>query len=102
VQYKPTKRGGGGMLKVPVSESDLAQSHFAVGTQGSGRFRRFFLRTVARWDATANLQPVLARSIHGREDGCTLAADGKSSLEAVDETGCDLARRQAVHGDDVS
>jgi peptide/nickel transport system substrate-binding protein len=76
-QYKPTKRGGGGLLKVLWWQgATLLNPHFAVGTKDQDG-SRFFYEPLAGWDADGNLQPVLAASIPGREDG-TLAADGKS------------------------
>ena len=76
-QYKPTKRGGGGLLKVLWWQgATLLNPHFAVGTKDQDG-SRFFYEPLAGWDSDGNLQPVLAASIPGREDG-TLAADGKS------------------------
>jgi len=75
--YKPTRRGGGGPLKVLWWQgATLLNPHFAVGTKDQDG-SRFFYEPLAGWDAEGNLQPVLAASIPGREDG-TLAADGKS------------------------
>src|SRR5437016_14670105 len=75
--YKPTKRGGGGMLKVLWWQGPtLLNPHFAVGTKDQDGSRLFY-EPLAGWDASGNLKPVLAESIPGREDG-TLAADGKS------------------------
>jgi peptide/nickel transport system substrate-binding protein len=75
--YKPTKRGGGGLLKVLWWQgATLLNPHFAVGTKDQDG-SRFFYEPLAGWDTDGNLQPVLAASIPGREDG-TLAADGKS------------------------
>jgi peptide/nickel transport system substrate-binding protein len=75
--YKPTKRGGGGLLKVLWWQgATLLNPHFAVGTKDQDG-SRFFYEPLAGWDADGNLVPVLAASIPGREDG-TLAADGKS------------------------
>ena len=75
--YKPTKRGGGGLLKVLWWQGPtLLNPHFAVGTKDQDG-SRFFYEPLAGWDADGNLKPVLAESIPGREDG-TLAADGKS------------------------
>jgi peptide/nickel transport system substrate-binding protein len=75
--YKPTKRGGGGLLKVLWWQgATLLNPHFAVGTKDQDG-SRFFYEPLAGWDASGNLKPVLASSIPGREDG-TLAADGKS------------------------
>jgi peptide/nickel transport system substrate-binding protein len=75
--YKPTKRGGGGLLKVLWWQgATLLNPHFAVGTKDQDG-SRFFYEPLAGWDAQGNLKPFLAESIPGREDG-TLAADGKS------------------------
>ncbi len=75
--YKPTKRGGGGLLKVLWWQgATLLNPHFAVGTKDQDG-SRFFYEPLASWDADGNLKPVLAVSIPGREDG-TLAPDGKS------------------------
>ena len=75
--YKPTRRGGGGALKVlwwqgPV----LLNPHFASGTkeqEGS----RIFYEPLAGWDNEGNLVPALAAEIPSRENG-GLSADGKS------------------------
>src|SRR6266478_6039036 len=75
--YKPTKRGGGGLLKVLWWQGPtLLNPHFAVGTKDQDGSRLFY-EPLARWDQEGNLRPVLAETIPGREDG-TLAADGKS------------------------
>jgi peptide/nickel transport system substrate-binding protein len=75
--YKPTKRGGGGPLKVLWWQGPtLLNPHFAVGTKDQDAARLFY-EPLANWDGDGNLKPILAASIPGREDG-TLAADGKS------------------------
>jgi peptide/nickel transport system substrate-binding protein len=75
--YKPTKRGGGGLLKVLWWQgATLLNPHFAVGTKDQDG-SRWFYEPLAEWDPDGNLKPVLAAAIPGREDG-TLAADGKS------------------------
>jgi peptide/nickel transport system substrate-binding protein len=75
--YKPTKRGGGGLLKVLWWQGPtLLNPHFAVGTKDQDGSRLFY-EPLAGWDPDGNLRPVLAETIPGREDG-TLAADGKS------------------------
>src|SRR5882757_343288 len=75
--YKPTKRGGGGQLKVLWWQAPtLLNPHFAVGTKDQDGSRLFY-EPLAGWDQDGNLRPCLAESIPGREDG-TLAADGKS------------------------
>jgi peptide/nickel transport system substrate-binding protein len=75
--YKPTRRGGGGPLKVLWWQGPtLLNPHFAVGTKDQDGSRIFY-EPLAAWDRDGNLRPVLAAAIPGREDG-TLAADGKS------------------------
>ncbi|WP_289297660.1 peptide ABC transporter substrate-binding protein [uncultured Reyranella sp.] len=75
--YKPTKRGGGGLLKVLWWQGPtLLNPHFAVGTKDRDGSRLFY-EPLAAWDRDGNLRPKLAASIPSREDG-TLAADGKS------------------------
>ncbi|CAN5520642.1 peptide ABC transporter substrate-binding protein [soil metagenome] len=75
--YKPTKRGGGGPLRVLWWQgATLLNPHFAVGTKDQDGSRLFY-EPLAGWDADGNLKPILAAAIPGREDG-TLAADGKS------------------------
>src|SRR4051812_14168306 len=77
--YKPTKRGGGGMLKVLWWQGPtLLNPHFAVGTKDQDGSRVFY-EPLAGWDSEGNLRPILAETIPGREDG-TLAADGKSVI----------------------
>ncbi len=75
--YKPTKRGGGGMLKMLWWQGPtLLNPHFATGTKDQDASRLFY-EPLAAWDNNGNLRPVLAATIPGREDG-TLAPDGKS------------------------
>ncbi len=75
--YKPTKRGGGGTLKVLWWQGPtLLNPHFAVGTKDQDGSRLFY-EPLAAWDPDGNLKPKLAASIPSREDG-TLAADGMS------------------------
>src|SRR5689334_5385467 len=75
--YQPTKRGGGGLLKVLWWQGPtLLNPHFATGTKDQDGSRLFY-EPLAGWDADGNLRPILAEAIPGREDG-TLSADGKS------------------------
>src|SRR4051812_30333902 len=75
--YKPTKRGGGGLLKVLWWQGPtLLNPHFAVGTKDQDGSRLFY-EPLASWDAEGNLRPVLAASIPSREDG-TLDPGGLS------------------------
>jgi peptide/nickel transport system substrate-binding protein len=75
--YKPTKRGGGGLLKVLWWQAPtLLNPHFATGTKDQDGSRVFY-EPLAGWDADGNLRPILAESVPSLEDG-TLAKDGKS------------------------
>ncbi len=75
--YKPTKRGGGGTVKVLYWQgATLLQPHFANGTKDQDGSRIFY-EPLASWDNEGNLVAVLAAEIPTRENG-GLAADGKS------------------------
>jgi peptide/nickel transport system substrate-binding protein len=75
--YKPTKRGGGGPLKVLWWQgATLLQPHFANGTKDQ-EGSRIFYEPLAVWDNDGNLVPILAAEVPSRENG-GLAADGKS------------------------
>jgi peptide/nickel transport system substrate-binding protein len=77
--YKPTKRGGGGVLKMLWWQGPtLLNPHFATGTKDQDASRLFY-EPLAAWDNSGNLRPVLAAAIPSREDG-SLAADGKSVI----------------------
>ena len=76
-QYKPTKRGGGGALKVLWWQgATLLNPHFAVGTKDQDGSRIFY-EPLAGWDREGNMFPVLAAEIPSRENG-GIAADGMS------------------------
>jgi peptide/nickel transport system substrate-binding protein len=76
-EYKPTKRGGGGALKVLWWQGPtLLNPHFATGTKEQDATRIFY-EPLARWDPDGDLLAVLAAEIPSRENG-GLAADGKS------------------------
>jgi peptide/nickel transport system substrate-binding protein len=76
-EYKPTKRGGGGALKVLWWQgATLLNPHFAVGTKDQ-EGSRIFYEPLAGWDANGDLKAVLAAEIPSRENG-GLAADGMS------------------------
>jgi peptide/nickel transport system substrate-binding protein len=75
--YKPTRRGGGGPLKLLYWQAPtLLNPHFAGGNKDREASRLFY-EPLAGWDNDGNLRPVLATQIPGREDG-TVASDGKS------------------------
>src|SRR5215469_8707452 len=76
-EYKPTKRGGGGALKLLWWQAPtLLNPHFAVGTKDQ-EASRIFYESLAGWDAEGNLVPVLAAELPDLENG-TLTRDGRS------------------------
>jgi peptide/nickel transport system substrate-binding protein len=76
-EYKPTKRGGGGALRLLWWQAPtLLNPHFATGTKDTDGSRIFY-EPLAGWDADGNLVAALAAEIPTRENG-GLAADGKS------------------------
>src|SRR5215468_9638171 len=77
--YKPTKRGGGGLLKVLWWQAPtLLNPHFATGTKDQDGSRLFY-EPLAAWDAEGNLAPVLAAEVPSAENG-GLAEDGTSVI----------------------
>jgi peptide/nickel transport system substrate-binding protein len=75
--YKPTKAGGGGALKLLFWQAaTLLNPHFAVGAKDSEGCRIFY-EPLAAWDPEGNLIPVLAAEIPDIENG-GIAADGVS------------------------
>jgi peptide/nickel transport system substrate-binding protein len=76
-EYKPTRRGGGGALKLLWWQGPtLLNPHFAVGTKDQ-EASRIFYEPLAGWDADGNLVPMLAAEIPDLENG-GLARDGMS------------------------
>src|SRR5712671_7677178 len=77
IPYKPTKAGGGGLLKILYWQAvTLLNPHFAIGTKDQDGARIFY-EPLAGWDADGEMFPVLAAEIPNRENG-GLAADGMS------------------------
>ena len=75
--YKPTKRGGGGALKVLWWQgSTLLNPHFATGTKDQDGSRIFY-EPLAAYDAEGNLIPILAAEIPSLANGM-VAKDGRS------------------------
>jgi peptide/nickel transport system substrate-binding protein len=75
--YKPTRRGGGGSLKLLFWQGPtLLNPHFGSGAKDK-EGARIFYEPLAVWDRDGNLLPVLAAEIPSRENG-GVAADGKS------------------------
>ena len=76
-EYKPTKAGGGGTLKLLFWQAPtLLNPHFATGTKDQ-EGSRIFYEPLAAWDADGNLAPVLAAEIPDIENG-GVAPDGMS------------------------
>lgn len=75
--YKPTKAGGGGPLKLLWWQAPtLLNPHFAIGTKDQDGSRIFY-EPLASWDNDGNLYAVLAAEVPTRENG-GVAADGMS------------------------
>ncbi|QWG12372.1 peptide ABC transporter substrate-binding protein [Bradyrhizobium sediminis] len=75
--YRPTKRGGGGPLKLLWWQGPtLLNPHFATGTKDQDGSRLFY-EPLASWDGDGNLNPILAAEIPSIKNG-GLAADAKS------------------------
>lgn len=72
IPYKPTKAGGGGLLKILYWQAvTLLNPHFAVGTKDQDGCRIFY-EPLANWDGEGNLVPILAAEIPSKEnDGLT-------------------------------
>jgi peptide/nickel transport system substrate-binding protein len=79
IPYKPTKAGGGGLLKLLYWQAiTLLNPHFAIGTKDQ-EGSRIFYEPLAGWDPEGNLVPALAAEIPTKEnDG--LAEDGRSVI----------------------
>ncbi len=75
--YKPTKRGGGGALKLIYWQAAVhLNPHYAGGTKDQDASRVFY-EPLASWDSEGNLVPVLAAEAPTRANG-GLSADGKN------------------------
>jgi peptide/nickel transport system substrate-binding protein len=75
--YRPTRRGGGGQLKILYWQaSTLLNPHFAAGTTNQDASRVFY-EPLAGWAADGTLHPQLAAEIPSRENG-GLSEDGRS------------------------
>jgi peptide/nickel transport system substrate-binding protein len=73
----PTKRGGGGMLKVLWWQSPtLLNPHFAVGTKDQDGSRIFY-EPLGAFDPDGNIVPILAAEVPTMQNG-GLSKDGKS------------------------
>ena len=77
--YKPTQRGGGGLLRMLEWQGPTnLNPHFATGLKDNIGSRIFY-EPLVQFDADGNLLPVLAAEIPSRANG-GLAADGRSVL----------------------
>ena len=75
--FSPTKRGGGGPLKVLWWQAaTLLNPHFAVGTKDQDGSRIFY-EPLAAFDPDGNMVPVLAAEVPSLQNG-GVARDGKS------------------------
>jgi peptide/nickel transport system substrate-binding protein len=75
--FTPTKRGGGGALKVLWWQSPtLLNPHFAVGTKDQDGSRIFY-EPLAAYDPDGNLVPILAAEVPSTQNG-GLSKDGRS------------------------
>ena len=93
--FTPTKRGGGGQLKVLWWQAPtLLNPHFATGTKDQDGSRIFY-EPLAAYDPEGNLFPVLAAEIPTVQNGGRRPGRPLGHLEA--QEGRHLARRQALH-----
>jgi peptide/nickel transport system substrate-binding protein len=77
--YKPTKRGGGGPLKLLWWQGPtLLNPHFATGTKDQDGSRIFY-EPLASWDEEGHLNPILAAEIPSIKNGA-ISADAKSVI----------------------
>ena len=75
--YKPAKRGGGGMLKLLMWQGPtLLNPHFAAGTKDVYGARLFY-QSLAEWDMDGNLIPILATELPTLANG-GISPDGLS------------------------
>jgi peptide/nickel transport system substrate-binding protein len=96
--YKPTKRGGGGTLKLIYWQAAVhLNPHYAGGTKDQDASRIFY-EPLAGWDTEGNLVPALAAEIPSRP---TAACRPTASRSPGSSSGRQVARRQAFTADDV-
>ncbi len=75
--YAPSRRGGGGALKILYWQaSTLLNPHFASGTTNSDASRVFY-EPLAGWATDGTLHPILAAEIPSTDNG-GLSPDGRS------------------------
>jgi peptide/nickel transport system substrate-binding protein len=77
--YKPTKRGGGGALKLLWWQgATLLQPHFSSGTKDQ-EGSRIFYEPLGAWDTDGNLIPILAAEVPTLANG-GVSRDGKTII----------------------
>jgi peptide/nickel transport system substrate-binding protein len=97
--YKPTRRGGGGTLKLLWWQGAThLNPHFATGTKELEACRIFY-EPLAAFDDEGNLVPVLAAEIPSRANN-TLSADGRSVVWKIKQ-GVSWHDGQPLTADDV-
>ena len=97
--YRPTRRGGGGVLRVLLWQGPTQLNpHFSTGTKDADGARVFY-EPLARWDINGELQPVLAAQIPSRANG-GVAPDGRSVVWKL-KTGVTWHDGQPFTADDV-
>lgn len=111
VPYKPTRRGGGGALKLIYWQAAVhLNPHYAGGTKDQDASRIFY-EPLAGWDSEGNLVPFLAAEIPTRANG-GVSADGRSVVwklkrgvkwhDGKDFTADDVVFTAAYAGDPAS
>ena len=74
--YKPTKRGGGGALKLLWWQgATLLNPHFATGTKEQEASRLFY-EPLGAWDNDGEMVPILAAEVPNKSNG-GVSADGR-------------------------
>ena len=93
--FAPTKRGGGGPLKVLWWQAPtLLNPYFATGTKDQDGSRIFY-EPLAAFDPDGNLVPILAAEVPSTANGGLVQGRHVGHVEPQEERA--LARRQAVH-----
>ena len=82
--YKPTKRGGGGPLKLLWWQGPtLLQPHFASGTKDQ-EGSRIFYEPLGAWDSDGNMIPILAAEVPSSANGGG-SRDGKTITRGLEK-----------------
>jgi peptide/nickel transport system substrate-binding protein len=76
IPYKPTKRGGGGTLKILYWQAAVhLNPHYAGGTKDQDASRVFY-EPLAGWSTEGDMIPILAAEVPSRANG-GVSADGR-------------------------